>query len=76
MRLRPHIDALFRELGHPRPRGVPAMRFPSTIDDEDAEGRWRDFRDQGFNTAFAFPFDPTLSSTNAVRWWGSCWVSH
>lgn len=57
---RPHVEALWDELDLVSPRKVPAMRFPSTIDDADANGRWRDLRADGFNTAFAFPFRPGL----------------
>ncbi len=57
---RPHIDALWDELGNARPRTVPAMRFPSAIDDADAYPRWRDLRSDAFNTAFVFPFRSDL----------------
>ena len=57
---RPHIEALWDELGNARPRTVPVMRFPSSIDDGDADTRWRDLRDDGFNTAFVFPFRADL----------------
>jgi hypothetical protein len=57
---RPHVEALWDELDHVPPRSVPAMRFPSTIEDADANVRWGDLRSDGFNTAFAFPFRPDL----------------
>lgn len=57
---RPHIDALWDELGTARPRTVPAMRFPAPIDDADADARWRDLRADAFNTAFVFPFRSDL----------------
>jgi hypothetical protein len=53
---RPHVDALFAELGYEGPRNVPAMRFPVRIDSGDDEGRWSDLREEGFNTSFRFPF--------------------
>lgn len=57
---RPHVDALWDEVDHARPRTVPAMRFPATIDDPEANVRWRELRSDGFNTAFAFPFRSDL----------------
>lgn len=57
---RPHVQALWDELGHPPPRAVPAMRFPSIIDDAEFDPRWHDLREEGFNTAFAFPFRSDL----------------
>lgn len=56
----PHVEALWSELGQPRPRTVPAMRFPATIEDADADARWQDMRGDGFNTAFSFPFRSDL----------------
>lgn len=68
---RPHIDALWDALGSARPRTVPAMRFPSAIDDADADARWRGLRADAFNTAFAFPFrsdlDPDQRASLAER---------
>jgi hypothetical protein len=57
---RPHVEGLWGELGMQRPRRVPAMRFPSAIDDAQADARWHDLRATGFNTAFAFPFRSEL----------------
>lgn len=57
---RPHIEALWEELGNSRPRTVPAMRFPSAIDDADDDARWRDLQADAFNTAFVFPFRTDL----------------
>lgn len=63
---RPHVEGLWDELGLARPRTVPAMRFPSAIDDADAEDRWRDLGTQGFKTAFAFPFRSDLEPDQRV----------
>ena len=59
---RPHVEALWDELGHPRPKTVPAMRFPSLIRDADGEDRWTSLRSSGLNTAFVFPFRDDLAS--------------
>lgn len=56
---RPLVDGLWSELDRPRPRHVPAMRFPARIDEP--SGRWEDFRRQGFNTAFRFPFHDRIA---------------
>lgn len=63
---RPHVDALWDELGNARPRTVPAMRFPSTIEDAAADARWGDLHADGFNTAFVFPFRSDLDPDQRV----------
>ena len=55
----PYVSAVWEELGLPVPHSVPAMRFPSRLDD--TESVWTRYLADGFNTAFRFPFPPTLS---------------
>lgn len=50
----PHVHAIWEELGLEAPDEVPAMRFPSPI--EDIPARWSALRKEGYNTAFRFPF--------------------
>lgn len=57
---RPSVDALWRSMGNPVPRSVPAMRFPVGVDD--ADERWGFYAGQGFNTAFCFRFRDSLAS--------------
>ena len=57
---RASIDALWRELGRTPPRSVPSMRFPVASDGADA--RWSVYAADGFNTAFCFPFKPSLDA--------------
>jgi len=56
---RPHVDALWRTLGSPPPRAVPAMRFPFRLIDLPAQ--WAAYERDGLNTAFRFPFSRELS---------------
>lgn len=51
---RPHIEALWQELGRPAPSRVPAMRFPTPLG-HDAPA-WRGYREEGYQTGFCFPF--------------------
>lgn len=51
---RPQIEGLWRDKGRGPVRDVPAMRFPAPI--EDAHPVWKELREQGFHTAFRFPF--------------------
>src|SRR3954452_2943433 len=55
---RPLVDALWRELGLPEPRAVPAMRFPARV--AESSERWTGYQANGFNTAFRFPFKASL----------------
>ncbi len=57
---RPRIEALWDELGLPTPKGVPAMRFPTAV--TGAGSRWAEYRADGFNTAFCFPFRDSLDA--------------
>ena len=59
---RPRVEALWDELGHSRPKTVPAMRFPSLIGDAHGGARWSSMRSSGLNTAFVFPFRDDLTS--------------
>ena len=59
---RPRVEALWDELGHSRPKTVPAMRFPSLIGDAHGGARWSSMRSSGLNTAFVFPFREDLTS--------------
>ncbi len=56
----PHIQELWSELGRDMPSTVPAMRFPTAIQDPTADEQWQRLREQGFNTAFRFPFRSDL----------------
>lgn len=57
---RPSVEALWSSEGRPRPRSVPAMRFPVRLDDPDE--RWTRYAAEGFNTAFCFPFRDSVAS--------------
>lgn len=57
---RPAVEDLWRSEGRPRPRSVPAMRFPVRLDDPDE--RWARYAAEGFNTAFRFPFRDSAAS--------------
>ena len=59
---RPHVEALWDELNHSLPTAVPAMRFPSLINEADDCGRWASLRQSGLNAAFEFPFRDDLAS--------------
>src|SRR4051794_14668645 len=55
---RPVVSELWQSMGKPAPRSVPAMRFPVAVTAE--EQRWVDYAEAGYNTAFRFPFRPSL----------------
>jgi hypothetical protein len=57
---RPSVEGLWSSEGRPRPRSVPAMRFPVRLDDPDE--RWTRYAAEGFNTAFCFPFRASVAS--------------
>lgn len=59
---RPKVEALWDELNLPRPKSVPAMRFPSLIGEPNDGNRWPSLRQSGLNTAFEFPFREDLAS--------------
>jgi hypothetical protein len=63
---RQYVDPLWRD-AHARnaPRDVPVMRFPAAIDD--ANDKWQRLRDEGFNTAFRFPFRDELEPEQRVN---------
>ena len=51
---RPVIEALWESKGRGSVRDVPVMRFPALLDDP--HPGWQGLREQGFHTAFRFPF--------------------
>ena len=55
---RRHVEALWSLIGASPPSAVPAMRFPSRL--VEFPDQWSMFADDGFNTAFRFPFAPGL----------------
>ena len=59
---RPHVKALWNELDLSEPAAVPAMRFPSLIEEADDRGKWASFRHDGLNAAFEFPFREDFAS--------------
>jgi hypothetical protein len=54
------VAVLMREIGEPPPERVPAMRFPSALDESPAE--WSDARAAGLRTLFRFPLRADLSA--------------
>lgn len=57
---RPHVDALWQELERTAPPRVPVMRFPAPLAQEPES--WREYRNDGYYTAFCFPFRATIDS--------------
>lgn len=56
---RPRIEALMRELGMPKPKLVPAMRFPCQL--HDAPDLWDELHEHGIRTLFRFPLRADLT---------------
>jgi hypothetical protein len=54
------VGALWADLDRGNVRGVPVMRFPSTITTDYPV--WREFREDGFHSAFRFPFHAKVTS--------------
>lgn len=59
---RSHVEQLWDKHGRSRPAAVPAMRFPTLIEDAEDSNRWSRLQDSGLNTAFQFPFRKKLTS--------------
>lgn len=61
----PHLKKLWQEMNRGKPRGAPSMRFPKTL--VDFPDQWKEFSEQGYRTAFSFPFHSELEESQVIE---------